>query len=162
MKKIFLAICLTLALLLPSNLNGQTPVTVNVHGGYSWINGVVGGEAQFGNFGVSSGWMPTSMPMSGEKVNSVGFGLTYYSLKAGEPGYSGYLTLGFASDGYRYEDSWGGDATVPVTIIMLGSKYDSGGGFYSKAGIGYGWCTDPDVGTFAFEVLLGFTLFGSK
>ena len=161
MKKSLLTICLTLALLLPLNSNAQTPTTFNVTGGYSWLSGVVGGELQIGKFGLSGGWMPTSMPMSGTRINSYGFAGTIYSTKAGETGYSCYLSVGGATQGYRYEDSWGGESTAPMTIIMLGSKYDSGG-FYTKAGLGYGWCSDPEVGAFAFEITLGLTLFSKN
>jgi len=159
MKKRLLMICLTIALLLPLNLRAQTATTFSIHGGYSWLNGVVGAELQVGKFGISGGWMPAKMPMSGESISSYGFAVTLYSANAGETGYSMYLSGGGASQGYRYEDTWGGEATAPVAIIMVGSKYDSGG-VYSKVGIGYGWCSDPEVGAFAFEILLGFTLFG--
>lgn len=165
MKKFLLMMCLTIALLLPSKLNAQmssaivpTPFSFSVVGGYSWLSGVVGGEIQYGKFGVEGGWMPTSMPMSGEKIDSWGLAATYYTLPTGVDGTSFYGSVGVASQGYQYEDSWGYESTLPVTIIMIGSKYDVGGVFF-KAGCGYGWC--EDLGAFTFEVTLGFKLFGN-
>lgn len=159
MKKLLLTVFMSVSLLLVSlTVNAQqTPYSVNAHGGYSWLNGVLGGEVQFGHVGLAAGWMPAKMPLSGTKVNSGCFNATYYS---GTPvdEYSFYLSAGVSSAGYRYEDSWGGESTEPITIVMLGSKYDSGG-VYCKAGVGYGWC--DQAGAFAFEILLGFKLFGN-
>jgi len=159
MRKILLMICLTTALMLPLTLNAQTPIALNLHGGYSWLNGVVGGEIQFGRLGISGGWMPTRMPLSGDPISSIGIGGTLYSSRAGELGYSGYVSMGVTSQGYQYEDSWGGEATEPVTIIMTGLKYDSGG-FYMKGGVGYGWCDYAESWT--GEILIGFTLFSNQ
>lgn len=165
MKKLLLMMCLTIALILPSKLNAQmstatiaTPFSLSATGGYSWLTGVVGGELQYGKLGVGAGWMPTKMPISGEKISSWGIAATYYTLPAGQEGMSYYLSGGIASQGYQYEDSWGEESTLPCTIITAGSKYDSGGVFL-KAGLGYGWCSE--LGAFTFELTLGFTLFGN-
>jgi hypothetical protein len=159
MKKILIVFSLMLTLMFTSiKLNAQTPMTFSLQGGYSWINGVVGAEVQFGHMGLSGGWMPCKMPMSGTKINSMGADLTYYTLTASEEGYSSYISAGIASQGYRYEDSWGTEATQLMTIIMLGEKYQSGG-VYFKLGAGYGWC--DQAGAFTFEATLGFTLFGN-
>jgi hypothetical protein len=161
MKKVLLTIFMSLAIIIASTTaNAQstpTPYSISAHGGYSWLNGVLGGEVQFGHVGLAAGWMPTKMPLSGTKVNSGCFNATYYS---GTPvdDYSFYLSAGVSTAGYRYEDSWGGEDIEPITIIMLGSKYDSGG-VYCKAGVGYGWC--DQAGIVAFEILLGFKLFGN-
>lgn len=158
MKKFLLLVCLTVGLILPSNLSAQTPMSFSVHGGYSWLTGVVGAEAQFGNIGLAGGWMPTKMPMSGERIHSYSGAISYYTLKAGEEGSSFYVTLAEASQGYRYEDSWGGESTSPITIVAVGTKYDTGG-VWSKIGVGYGWC---DMGSaWTFEISLGFVLFGN-
>lgn len=165
MKKFLLLICL-MAIILPSKLNAQmstatitpVPFSMSVVGGYSWINGVVGGELQYGKFGVEGGWMPTSMPMSGTRVNSWGIAGTFYTLPTNVDGSSFYASIGVASQGYQYEDSWGGESTAPVTIIMVGSKYDVGG-IFLKGGCGYGW--SETLGTFTFEITLGFKLFGN-
>jgi hypothetical protein len=161
MKKVLLTICLSLMLIIMSTtVNAQsTPFSLNVQGGYSWLNGVVGAEAQFGKIGLSGGWMPCKMPMSGTKVNSIGLAATYYTLPANQEGYSAYISAGVASDGYRYEDSWGDEAISPMTIVMIGSKYDSGD-MNCKLGIGYGWC--DEAGVFTFEITLGFSLFSNK
>jgi hypothetical protein len=158
MKKILMTICLVFSLLvatLTSNAQSTTPYALSVTGGYSWLSGVVGAEIQVGQFGFSGGWMPTSMPMSGEKLNSVGFAATLYSGPPTDPS-TFYASFGVASDGYRYEDSNGYGEVLPMSIIMVGSKYDSGGVFF-KAGAGYGWCEIG--GAFTFELTLGFSLF---
>jgi len=160
MKKLFTIICLVITfMLLSPNANAQEkPFSLSASGGYSWLTGVVGGEAQFGNWGLGGGWMPVKMPMSGEKINSIGLGVTYYTLPAGQEGTSLYASLGFASQGYQYQDSWGGEETLPVTIVMVGTKYDTGG-VWLKGGLGYGWC--EALGAFTFEITLGLTLFGN-
>jgi hypothetical protein len=162
MKKVIILLSLMIIILLTSvNLNAQsgpTPVAFNVQGGYSWINGVVGAEAQFGHVAISGGWMPARMPVSGDNINSMGAAVTYYSLPANMDGYSYYGSVGFASAGYRYEDSYYYGYTLPVTVVMIGTKYTTGG-VNCKAGIGYGWC--EEAGAFAFEITLGFTLFGN-
>lgn len=165
MKKFLLVMCLMVTLMISSTVKGQTttvttpvPFSMSVVGGYSWINGVLGGELQYGKFGIEGGWMPTSMPMSGTRVNSWGIAATFYTLPTNVDGSSFYGSIGVASQGYQYEDSWGGESTSPVTIVMVGSKYDVGGVFF-KAGCGYGWT--EDIGAFTFEVTLGFKLFGN-
>jgi hypothetical protein len=163
MKKILLMMFLTVVLLLPSKLNAQqTPMAFNLQGGYSWINGVLGAEAQFGKIGVSGGWMPCKMPISGDKISSYGGAITYYTLPAGQEGYSYYISAGIASSGYRYELAsnygYSDEAVLPMTIIMVGYKYDSGG-INCKLGTGYGWC--EEAGAWTFEITLGFTLFGN-
>jgi hypothetical protein len=162
MKKLLLAIVMLISLSVFSASAQSTPFAFRAQGGYSWINGVVGAEAQFGKFALSGGWMPTKMPLSGEKISSIGGAITYYTLPADEEGYSYYASVGFASQGYRYEltSSWGygEEETLPMTIVMVGYKYDSGG-VNCKLGAGYGWC--EVAGAFTFEITLGFTLFGN-
>lgn len=146
-------------ILFSSNMSAQneTPIAFNVQGGYSWLNGVVGAELQIGHFGLSGGWMPTTMPLSGAKINSYSFAGTYYS----EPNsqFSSYLSVGVASQGYRYEDSWGNGATAPVTILMVGLKEEADI-FSVKAGLGYGWSDQGDAWT--FEATIGLVLFSNK
>lgn len=162
MKKLLIVIVMLMTLSIFSANAQSTPFALRAQGGYSWINGVVGAEAQFGKIGLSGGWMPTKMPLSGEKISSIGGAITYYTLPADQEGYSGYVSVGVASQGYRYEltSSWGygEEETLPMTIVMVGYKYDSGG-VNCKLGAGYGWC--EVAGAFTFEITLGFTLFGN-
>ena len=159
MKKLLLVAIMSVVMIsLSTTTKAQTPMSFSVHGGYSWLTGVVGAEAQFGNIGLAGGWMPTKMPMSGEKISSYSGAVTYYTSKAGEEGSSFYITGAMASQGYRYEDSWGGESTSPITIIAVGTKYDAGG-VWSKVGVGYGWCDLASAWT--FEISLGFVLFGN-
>ena len=159
MKRIFMIICLAIAFLLATlNTNAQTPMSFSAQGGYSWLNGVLGVEAQIGNFGISGGWMPTKMPLSKDRINSFSGAISYYTLKTGEEGYSYYATVAMSSHGYRYEDSWGGESTMPITIVGMGIKYETSG-VWSKIGGGYGWCSEGEAWT--FEISLGFILFGN-
>jgi hypothetical protein len=162
MKKFFTIICLMVALLLSSiKLNAQStriPVAFNVQGGYSWLNGVAGAEVQFGHISLSGGWMPCKMPLSGSKINSYGGAISYYTLPVNQEGYSSYVSVGVASQGYRYEDTWGGEVIEPMTIIMIGEKYNVGI-VSCKLGGGYGWC--DQAGAWTFEITLGFTLFSN-
>jgi len=159
MKKILFVLLLMVTSVLYAQ---QTPTAFNIQGGYSWLNGVVGAELQYGKVALSGGWMPTKMPVSGDKISSFGVALTYYTRPAGQEGYSYYISGGVASSGYRYEyiSSYGyRDETVtPITIIMVGYKYDAGG-VNGKLGVGYGWC--EEAGAWTFEATLGFTLFGN-
>ena len=140
-------------------VNAQTTKSwaLSAQGGYSWINGVVGGDLQVGNFGIGAGWMPTKMPLSGEKISSAGFQVSLYSSKYNEFGY--YISLGSASNGYRYQDSQGGEQTSPMTIVMVGCKSGTDD-IYFKLGGGYGWCDQGNAWT--FEATLGINLFKSK
>ena len=163
MKKVLLMLVLTIALMLPSTLKAQTPMTFSGQAGYSWLSGVVGGEAQFGHIGLGAGWMPTSMPYSGNPVNSVGIYGTYYTLPAGQPGYSGYFSAGVATAGYQEEiysnSGYYDGTTASMTILMAGMKWQGEKGWFSKAGLGYGWCDQADA--FTFEITVGFTLFSN-
>ena len=162
MKKIFLTIVVFMSFLLLSmtvsaqNEQTETPYAVSLQGGYSWLNGVVGGDVQIGHIGLSGGWMPTKMPMTNEKISSVGIAVTAYSDVYYEN--SWFVSLGSASNGYRYEDSNGYGATSPMTIVMVGDKYGSDD-FNMKLGIGYGWCDYGNAWT--FEATIGFKLFGN-
>ena len=158
MRKFLLTISLIFAMiLLTSNVNAQTSWALSGQGGYSWINGVVGGDLQIGHFGVGAGWMPTKMPLSGDKISSIGFQLSLYSAKYNEFGY--YVSLGTASNGYRYQDTRGGEQTEPMTIVMAGVKSGTDV-VYFKLGGGYGWCDQGKAWT--FEATLGINLFKSK
>ena len=159
MKKLLLVAIMSIVMIsISTTTKAQTPMSFSVHGGYSWLTGVLGAEAQFGNIGLAGGWFPTKMPMSGERIHSYSGAVTYYTAKASEEGTSYYISGAYASQGFRYEDSWGGAYTSPMTIITGGVKYQYGG-VWSRVGVGYGWC-DED-GAFAFEINLGFVLFGN-
>ena len=145
---------------LPFSVSAQkrtpTPYAVSVQGGYSWLSGVVGGDVQIGHVGIACGWMPTKMPITGEKLNSIGYSITVYSNYYDEN--SLYLSLGGASNGYRYEDSNGYGMTSPMTIIMGGFKTGTEN-VNIKLGGGYGWCDFGNAWT--LEITLGVKLFGN-
>ncbi len=162
MKKLLTILTVFVLLLVSSNLNAQstTPFAVSAHGGYSWLNGVVGGEAHIGHFGVSGGWMPTKMPISGDKISSVGFAVSAYTGNPDETTY--YISYGIASDGFRSETTsnygYSGEMTAPMNIIMVGCK--SGTDMVNfRLGGGYGWCEYGK--SFTFEATLGIVLFSN-
>ena len=152
---------MSMILLLSSlTINAQVAETsLSVTGGYSWINGVIGAEYRVNQFALSGGWMPTTMPMSGDKINSFGFTFTAYSGKPSDIS-TWYASFGIASQGYREETSsnygYSDYLTAPMYVVMVGDRYDFGKA-YMKLGIGYGWC--EYAGTFAWEALIGFPLF---
>ena len=164
MKRIFTFLAMIVLIFLSQNVKAQyeqytqkpiTPIAVSIHGGYSWLDGVVGVDFQSGLFGLSGGWMPTIMPMSGEPVNSIGVAASIYSGPPSDP-FTMYISGGIASAGYQYEESTGYGETQPMTIVMLGTRYN-GNKIYLKVGVGYGWCDYADAWT--FEGTLGFPIF---
>ena len=98
MKKIFILLTIFLLFIVNIESKSQTPFAFSAQGGYSWLNGVVGADLQFGKFGISGGWMPTKMPISGTKTSSYG---ALYSGNYDET--TVYGSIGIASQGYRYE-----------------------------------------------------------
>ena len=164
MKKLLLAIFMSISLIFASTIlsaqstestQSTTPYSLSITGGYSWLTGALGGEFQFGNVGLAAGWMPTTMPLSGTKINSGCYAITYYYP---ENNYFTYASAGISTKGYQYEDTWGGAYTKAVTIIMFGEKWQ-GKRLWMKAGVGYGWCDEAKVWT--GEITLGLILFGN-
>ena len=156
LKKILLLALIVLVPLFTQAQDAKYPTSFGIQGGYSWINGVVGADVQIGHFGASGGWMPTTMPLSGDKISSIGLAGTLYS---GNPDQqSVYVSLGMATNGFRYEDSMGGEFTESMTIAMLGFKgYANNWTF--KIGGGYGWCADGEAWT--FEAVIGYSIFNN-
>jgi len=135
-----------------------TPFAFNVHGGYSYLDGVLGADFQYNHWGISGGWMPQYTPYYATPVPSWGIAGTWYSGYYYES--SVYLSLGVASAGYVVEDSYYGYyETYPMTILMGGYKW-AGNNFYLKCGFGYGWC--EYVGSWTGEVTLGYAIFKMK
>ena len=133
------------------------PFAINVHGGYSWLDGVLGLDMQYNHWGLSGGWMPNHTPLYGTSVPSWSIAGTAYS------GYwyenSLYLSIGVASTGYVVEDSYYGYETYPMSIVMGGYKW-AGQNLYMKLGVGYGWC--EYAGTWTGEITIGYPLFKMK
>lgn len=154
-KKLLLLFSLSLALSI-STL-AQKLYSLSVNGGYSWIGGAIGGDLQIGKFGISGGWMPCKMPISGDRVNSYSIGISMYSFSPDSKGF--YASVGVTSAGHRREETIGGNITnrmtSPMTIVMVGIK-----SCYKDAtfqiGCGYGWC--QYIQNFTFEISLGYVL----
>ena len=144
------------------SITAISQTNINAWGGYSWINGIVGVEAQYGNFGIGAGYFPTKMPNSNENIPSFGGSVTFYT-KNTKPqknslGIGYYGSIGVASAGHRYQ-SLSEDVIVPMTYGMIGVK-----GYRNKlsikAGAGYGWC--KDYNSFSFEIGIGYILFTNR
>ena len=108
MKKILLSLAFIFAITFSSF--GQVPTDISLWGGYSWVNGVFGAEAQFGHIGISGGWFPAKMPYSKDQISSWSGAITFYgkSNKYLDDHYGAFIacfygTFGIASTGYRYE-----------------------------------------------------------
>jgi len=136
----------------------QTSGSFGIQGGYSWIDGVAGAQLQMGHFAINAGYFPATMPGSGDPIPSFSGALTYYTGNWDESSY--YAKIGVASAGYRYQESWnggawGGNVVKPMTIFMAGVKYvGKYSNWYSKGGVGLGWCSEATV--FTWELCLGY------
>ena len=160
-----------LSLMLTMSITAFSQTDFSVWGGYSWLNGVVGAEAQFGNVGFSAGYFPTKMPGSGESISSFSAAVTYYlrnneylDSHSGTEGACWYGSFGVASAGYRSEVSynggaWTNDYIEPVYIGMVGVK-----SYYQKwqfkLGCGYGFYGSGS-NVFTWEIGLSYALFSS-
>jgi len=166
MKKIFITLLAFIAI----SISAYSQTDFSLWGGYSWLNGVVGAEAQYGNFAISGGYFPAKMPGSGERISSFSAAITFYGKNneflnnhSGALGACYYGSIGFASAGYRAQTSYNGgswtdDIVEPMTIAMVGVKsYASKWQF--KLGLGYGWSSIANSWT--WEVGLGYALFSS-
>lgn len=151
-----LAICGLILLFSSVTVKAQTPLSISVHGGYSWVIGGAGADIQFGRFAVGGGWMPTKMPLSDERLQAICGSLTYYQPIPVLKGLSAYISAGGATNAYRYEDSWGWKSAKPMVIGIAGGRYELGR-FWLRAGGGYGWCKEGDA--YTWEACLGFKVF---
>ena len=161
MKKLIavLAIVFSLSFVTSNQTIAQGNYGIGAHAGYSWLNGVVGGEIFLHKIGVSGGYMPTSMPGSGDKISNISWAVTYYS----EPMYddSWYISYGMAMSGYRSEISYdGGDygsaVIKPMNVVMAGWRLGGYSGWNMKLGLGVGWL--PEMTVFTGEITLGYAI----
>jgi len=130
-----------------------------VQGGYSWTMGMIGAEYQLGQSAIGTGWMPTTMPGSGESLNSFSAYYAWTGYEYDESGY--YLSLGFASAGYRSQvnynsGGWTDDVVAPMGIVNLGYKAQWYSGLNLKGEVGFGWCEHAKV--FTYGLTVGWTL----
>lgn len=161
MKKLItiLSIVFVLSFVTTNQTNAQGVYGIGAHAGYSWLNGVVGGEIFLHKIGVSGGWMPTSMPGSGDKISSGSWAVTFYSQPMDED--SWYLSYGMAMSGYRSEisinsSSYSSGVIKPMNIVMAGWRIAGGTGFNMKLGMGVGWL--PEMTVFTGEVTIGYAI----
>jgi len=160
MKKILLL----LSFLFLLNI-GKSQTNINVWGGYSWINGLIGIETQYGHFGVGAGYMPTKMPYYGDNIPSWAGSVTYYTkYKENFNNYNlldicYYGSIGVASAAYRYQDINFNEEVLAMTYGMVGIKgYKNK--FSFKTGVGYGWCKEKN--NFTFEIGISYTILSNN
>lgn len=148
---------------------GQTPLDISLWGGYSWLNGVFGVEAQFGQIGISGGWYPAKMPYSNDPISSFSGAITIYGKnnKYLDDHYGSfsacyYGSFGIASAGYRYESYSGSsiyDTMVQPMYIVIGGVKSYVDRWQFKLGMGYGWC--DQAGVFTWEIGLSYAIISS-
>lgn len=143
----------SISLFTSNELHAQLDKTsaFTIQGGYSWLNGVVGAEAQFNKIGLAAGYYPAKMPLSSDPISSFSFSVNYYP-RAFEDGV--YLSWGIATAGYRYENSSGDSDVKPMNILMAGYRLWADA-LSMKAGIGYGWCSEAN--TWTGEITFGYS-----
>ena len=161
MKRFILILIVLLSFINVKAQYSQAPATppfsFNLHGGYSWLDGVIGADFQYNHWGINGGYMPNSSPITGQSVPSWGIAGTWYSGHYYEDSF--YMSLGVASTGYIEEDGFGYIETQPMTIFMGGWKF-AGPKMYVKLGVGYGW--NEYAGTWTGEAILGYSIFNSN
>lgn len=154
MKKILLTFIAIFAITIFSY--GQGAFTVQ--GGYSWTMGMAGIEYQIGHSAIGGGWMSTTMPGSGESLNSFSAYYAWTGYKYNQSGY--YLSLGFASAGYRSQmnynySGWTDDVVEAMGIVNIGYKIQFYSGLNIKGEVGLGWCEHAKV--FTYGLTAGWT-----
>ena len=158
MKKLIFTFIMVIAMIFAINTETKAQTSFGVNAGYSWLTGMVGPELEVGHWSVGMGYMPTSMPGSGDPITSISWFVTYQDAVFKESsGY--YVAFGQAMNGYRAQTSYNGgaygsDVTASMLIGMIGYKYNWYSGLNLKGGVGYGWC--EYAGVFAWEVTLGY------
>ena len=160
MKKLFILLTLILSFTLVKAQYLEQPkpekeAHLFLRGGYSWMNGVVGGELFYDKISIGGGWMPNTSPLTGEYVSTMCGQISLHSNNTSEQS-SVYASFGFATNGYQYEDSYGTYMSETMLIGMLGYRWNVGVIDF-KAGLGYGWYSEG--GVFTGEVGLGLRIF---
>lgn len=155
MKKLFSLLTLFVLISLFSNNLYSQDGSLYLNGGYSWTKGMFGLEWKSGHWGIGVGYMPTKMPMSGEKVTSLSASFSLYTVKPGDVNNGLYATIATTTAGYRMEDSYGNKEISPMTIATVGYISDLDV-FNLIAGVGYGFYSGGS--TFTYEIALGIRL----
>lgn len=145
---------MVLAMIVATETETKAQMTLNVNTGYSWVTGVVGAEVQYKYVALGCGYFPAKYPMSEEPISSLSGHLTLYNHLYGTSCY--YLTVGIASAGYRYENSYGAQRSQPVTIVILGYRLVIDN-IDLKVGCGYGFISNRDDGIFTPELKIGYS-----
>lgn len=147
------------------NIAAKSQTNLSVWGGYSWINGIIGVEAQYGHFGIGAGYLPTKIPNTGDHEPSWCGSVTYYTKsnnKKFSPALSTsfYGSIGVSSAAYRnYDIILDKEEVIVMTYGVLGIKLDKSR-FSLKSGVGYGWCKEDN--TITFEIGIQYRLFTNR
>ena len=143
MKKLMLTLAMVMALIFAVNMESkaqdETPVTVGINAGWSYLHGIVGGELKVGHWSAGGGYTP---------AGSGSWFVTYSDAIARvSSGY--YVSFGQAINGlvdyygYYYNGM----------IVMGGYEVNWYNGLNMKGGLGYMW---NDGGVFTWELTLGY------
>jgi hypothetical protein len=163
MKKIvfFISLAIIMLFAIPTQSQAQGQYGIGINGGYSWLNGIIGAEVFANKLSLSVGYMPTSMPLSGESVSSISWAVTWYSKPWTDN--SWYMSYGMAMSGYREEVSYTissdfHESTIlPLNILMAGWRFTGKTGNWNlKVGLGLGW--RPEWTEFTGEITFGYVL----
>lgn len=161
MKKVLLSIIILLAITASSMAQSSSFL---VRSGYSWVNGIVGGEYQISRIGVGLGWMPNQKPKSTERVTSICYNITFYGGNWDKSTF--YITAAGATNRFQIEkygsNSPNGDyyyESATGFMLTAGYKFAWDGADF-KVGGGWGWGLDQSVGT--LEATLGIRLMKNK
>jgi len=147
MKKILIL----LSFILLSSFTSFSQTDIGVWGGYSWINGIVGVEAQYGHFGIGAGYLPTKIP-DGKSIPSWGGTVSIYTKNNKSLMLKDrfttcfYGSVGVASAAYRSDTE-----SSAMTFGMLGIKTNYNK-LSLKTGIGYGGSKFGDMWTFEIGI----------
>ena len=153
MKKIKL-ILLIIVMMITIDLsagNRRDPNMITLYSGYSWVNGILGGEYQNNNFSLGIGYFPTTGFQGKYKTSiSISFGWYIKSYDTNTP----YIMFGVATNGHNINsDNISIHTNEPTTIIM-GYRYWYKD-FSVKGGLGFKYSADYQMVT--FELLIGYT-----
>ncbi|MFW5847923.1 MAG: hypothetical protein ACOCVF_03305 [bacterium] len=142
MKKFLIILIISLFSL---SVYSQVSGSFNVNLGYSYLNGMIGGELQLGHIAFSGGYFIS-------EYESWSMAVSLYETEWDESSF--YISYGIASTGYVNESPYG-IILSPTNIAMFGLRF-GGDPMNLKAGMGYQWCEYDDGLT--WEVTLGIVL----
>ena len=121
--------------------------------GYSWINGVIGGELFFNKVSIGGGWMTDVAPFTDNNISFICAQISYYNKGTNEN--SNYCSFGMANNN-PYDNIYETDQPETIFVGILGYRWFCRN-FDFKAGIGYGGANK--YGRFTGEIGAGIKIY---